>query len=279
MNIKNFTAFSIFMIILSILILILSTLKSRALQLEITQLEDNRFNSMLLAQELLHTSEDLTRMARAYVITGDAIYKNYFHRILSIRNGELPRPVDYSPTYWHFQKANKKHTITTGETIALKELMLKRNLTFDEIALLNESQKESDQLVNIEKQAFAAIKGLLDNGYGELTVQGYPDSKLARDLLWGDEYIEGKARIMVPLKKFMLQLNERTQAEFKATQVKINQITLIQIGILMLMLIGSIVTACYIRLRMLLPLESLTQQTKAIASGNYTVHCKVSWDE
>lgn len=53
----------------------------------------------MLANELLQSSEDLTRMARSYVVTGDAKYERYFLEILEIRNGTLPRPDNYLPTY------------------------------------------------------------------------------------------------------------------------------------------------------------------------------------
>ena len=61
-----------------------------------------RYNSYLLADELRQSSDDLTRMARTYTVTGDPKYKEYFERILAIRGGDAPRPVDYHNIYWDF---------------------------------------------------------------------------------------------------------------------------------------------------------------------------------
>ena len=47
----------------------------------------------MLADELLQSSDDLTRMARSYVITGDIKYKRYFGEIYDIREGKQPRPL------------------------------------------------------------------------------------------------------------------------------------------------------------------------------------------
>lgn len=261
---------------LLIVILIITVFQSRELQRSVSELEGRRINSMLLSKELFQSSEDLTRMARAYVVTGDSSYKKYFFRILAIRNGTLPRPLDYSLTYWNLKKADKEHDIKLGDAIALSDLMLRQSLSPAEIALLSESQLNSDRLVALEKQAFAAVEGLFDNGRGEYTVPGEPDRIFAQDLLWGAEYLQEKARIMSPLQEFMTQLNERKQIEFNATQFQLNQIIWLQIGILAAMLLGDITVAINIRKYLLRPLDSLARQTEAIACGDYMARCEVS---
>lgn len=276
MNIKKFTTYSIFLAILSIVILFIAALQSRELQRSVSELEERRVNSILLTEELFQSSEDLTRMARSYVVTSDSNYKYYFFKILAIRNGTSPRPLYYAPTYWNLKQADKEHHIQLGEAIALNDLMLRQNLSPTEIALLSESHLKSDRLVALEKQALAAVEGLFDNGHGEYNVPGEPDRKFAQDLLWGDEYIQEKARIMLPLKKFMTQLNERTQTEFNAVQLQLNQIIRLKLGILAIMLVGSIVAAVYIRRYILHPLNSLTGQAEAITNGNYSARCEVS---
>ncbi|MEK7792869.1 MAG: hypothetical protein AAB306_06940, partial [Pseudomonadota bacterium] len=84
------------------------------MQNDIHEKERQRFISLLLAQELFQSSEDLTRMARAYVVTGDPIYKDYFFKILTIRNGEAPRPLDYTTTYWHLEGIGKATATATA---------------------------------------------------------------------------------------------------------------------------------------------------------------------
>ena len=49
--------------------------------------EARHYGSYKLADELRKSSDDLTRMARTYVVTGNPVYEEYFRRILAIRNG------------------------------------------------------------------------------------------------------------------------------------------------------------------------------------------------
>src|SRR4051794_18590219 len=55
-----------------------------------------RHRSLLLAGELGQSSDDLTRMVRTYVVTGDPTYKKNFQDILDIRDGKKARPEGYS---------------------------------------------------------------------------------------------------------------------------------------------------------------------------------------
>jgi len=75
---------------------------------ELTHLEEQRFNSHALAEELRRSSDDLTRMARTYAATGDIRFKNYFQTIVDIRDGKVPRPQDYNYIFWDFVTATHK---------------------------------------------------------------------------------------------------------------------------------------------------------------------------
>lgn len=90
----------------------------------ITEAERNKYSSLKLANELLQSSEDLTIMARNYVVTGAPIYEQRFYEILNIRNGIRPRLKDYSGPYWYFaDQINSSDS--TGQVAAtpLVELM------------------------------------------------------------------------------------------------------------------------------------------------------------
>ncbi|MBM4057329.1 MAG: methyl-accepting chemotaxis protein, partial [Planctomycetes bacterium] len=51
----------------------------------------DRFESYRLAHELRASSDELTRMARTYVVTGDPAYEQAYWSILDVRNGVKPR--------------------------------------------------------------------------------------------------------------------------------------------------------------------------------------------
>jgi hypothetical protein len=67
---------------------------------QIDQANDLRHLSLQLASELRQSSDDLTRMVRSYVVTGDPAYKRHYEEILGIRDGSKPRPQNYHNVYW-----------------------------------------------------------------------------------------------------------------------------------------------------------------------------------
>src|SRR5271154_6536791 len=73
-------------------ILMFVNIKQRSLQSACVAAEHLRFDSFRLASRLKHSSDELTRMARIYVQTGDPKYEGYFNDILDIRNGKRTRP-------------------------------------------------------------------------------------------------------------------------------------------------------------------------------------------
>jgi len=54
------------------------------------------------ADELRQSSDNLNRLGRVYVTTGDVKYEKQYFDILDIRNGKIPRPSDYHRIYWDF---------------------------------------------------------------------------------------------------------------------------------------------------------------------------------
>ena len=68
-------------------------------EVEITASEQRRFDSYQLADELRQSSDDLTNMARLFVITGKERFAQQFQEILDIRSGKQPRPKNYGLIY------------------------------------------------------------------------------------------------------------------------------------------------------------------------------------
>ena len=205
MRIRLFTNiyFAFIILIFSLLIM----LASRALSTleDITGAERQKYRSLQLASELFHSSEDLTKMARSYVVTGEPIYEHFFFQILDIRNGKRPRPEAHLVNYWDMD--GPLAPTSDGSGIPLVELMRREGFSERELALLQQSQKNSDDLVNLERQAFAASKGgwlkvwEMDR---QIAVQEETNRKLqarnatldaeVRDLKQGVEAIEERAR-------------------------------------------------------------------------------------
>jgi signal transduction histidine kinase len=270
-----FINFCLIVTVLSLSLLIL--LSSRALGTldEITEAEHQKNRSLQLANELFRSSEDLTKMARGYVITGDPVYEQSFFEILDIRNGKRQRPQENHPvTDWNVSRHPLPSTL--GNAISLLDLMRREGFSERELDLLRQSQKNSDNLVKLEKQAFAAIKGLYDDGDGNFTIPRTADRNFAIDLLFGERYMAEKARIMAPISQFMLELDHRTQTTLRNLQSKFHQQILLILGLLCTALLAVAVAAVYMRRNILSPLDYLSRQASSIAKGSYSTRCDIS---
>jgi methyl-accepting chemotaxis protein len=179
---------------------------------------DARYASYLLADELRQSSDDLTRLARTYVVTGDIRYENQYMDVLAIRNGQKPRPISYSRIYWDFVAANDTKPRPDSETVPLQDLMKKSGFTDEEFAKLKQAQANSDGLVKTEVIAMNAVKGLFDDGKGNFTVKKDPDLEMARKLMHSREYHAFKADIMRPIDEFFVLLDRRTNTAVTQAQ-------------------------------------------------------------
>ncbi len=154
---------------------------------------ENRHESYRLANELRHSSDELTRTARTYVVTGDPAYELEYWHILAVRNGEAIRP--------------------DGRTVALRSLMEEQGFTQGELSKLEEAEGNSNALVTTETIAMHAVKGQFADGRGGYTKEGEPDMVMAGRIMHDEKYHADKATIMGPITTFGQMIDSRTEAE------------------------------------------------------------------
>jgi len=99
-------------------------------QLEVSnQSRDVAFHSYLLADELRQSSDDLTRLARSFVVTGDPEFEREYQAVLEIRNGQRPRPREYQRIYWDLVTAKNLQPRPLGKAVALRQVMIEQGFT------------------------------------------------------------------------------------------------------------------------------------------------------
>ena len=122
----------------------------------IDRANEQRILSQLLADKLRQSSDDLTRMVRTYVVTGDPRYRQYYQDILDIRDGRKPRPEHYQNIYWDRVIADQlPPPATSGPGVPLLDLMRQAEFGAAEFHKLAEAKANSDQLTATE---FAAMQ-------------------------------------------------------------------------------------------------------------------------
>jgi methyl-accepting chemotaxis protein len=213
-SIRNIFAIAIGLMATCLLVVLLAVWRMNAAAAESAEAESRRTLSLQLADELRQSSDDLTRLARTYVVTGDPKWEAQYFEVLDIRNGKKPRPSGYEQIYWDFLAAGQlpsKSGPTT--TKPLLEMMKDAGFTDAEFAKLREAAGNSDDLVKTETIAMNLVKGLGADDKGQFTVKVEPDRARAAAMMHDLAYHQYKAKIMKPVDEFLVMLDERTRLD------------------------------------------------------------------
>ncbi len=181
-----------------------------------------RFEGQQLAAELHQSSDELSLMARLFVVAQNPRHAAYFHQIARMRDGVQPPPADHDPFYWDLQLAQdgKLAEATTDESLAvaagLRERMRAAGFQADEMALLDEARQRSNALMRLEERAM----GLVDTrGSGQAL--GDADWRRALALVHGPEYLKAKADVMRPIQQFSRLVQQRLDREREAAHQQV----------------------------------------------------------
>ncbi|WP_244528802.1 methyl-accepting chemotaxis protein [Methylobacterium gossipiicola] len=183
---------------------------------------ETRQKSILLADEIRQSSDDLTRLGRTYVVTGKATYKQQYQRILDIRAGHAPRPEEYHRIYWDFVAAGVAKPRPDGETVSMLDLMKRLGFSQKEYDMLAESVRNSDGLVQLEVEAMNLVEGKDKAGRPLTQPDAVRDRNRAIDLVHSDTYHAFKAQIMKPLDAFYGLMQARTDAAVATDEARAN---------------------------------------------------------
>ncbi len=241
--------------------------------------EERRSNSVRLADDLRQSSDDLTRMARLYVSTGESRYRDYFEEILAIRNGSAPRPDRYDLLYWDLVGPDDVRPRGAGEPRALEDLMVEAGITVEEFSRLREAEARSNALTLIESVAMNAVEGRFDDGTGQPDANGVPNLEMARELMFGDEYMAHKTAIMEPINEFLVMIDQRTAREVAALSDRAQRYGWIALVVSAAAISISWVTVAIVRRRVLAPLTILQAGATAISAGDYSQQVEYASDD
>ncbi len=172
----------------------------------IDRANEQRQVSQALIEELRHSSDDLSRMARSYILTGETRFRLHYQEILDIREGRAPRPERYEDVYWDLVLDNTHRPRAAGAPAALLDQMRNAGFTEAELTMLSQAKRESDRLSTIERNAI----GIRDRS------DASPEAlRLAVSMLHNPYYHLAKARIMAPIAQVSVSVDQRTQSAVK----------------------------------------------------------------
>lgn len=164
-----------------------------------------RYQSYILAEQVRQSSDQLSLMARAYTVTGNTKFLDFFNQILAIRNGEAPRPEDYHRVYWDMlMPHNGKAPFPDGEKKSLQVMLNSIGITDEEMQQIRLAEKASNDLTKIEYAAFQALANKPDENMEKEQI----DAILS---LYSDDYFLAKSEIMSHINNFLFMLDYRTE--------------------------------------------------------------------
>jgi PAS domain S-box-containing protein len=194
-----------------------------------------RYKSADLADELRQSSDDLTRLARTYVITGDTMFKNQYFEVLKIRRGKSPRPDCYNHAYWDLLATHSPQKMCSSTTfISLKNKIIAAGFSNKEINVMSKVEALSDSLALLEINAFNAFEG-------NNRIYNIANKKVAIEFLFSEEYHRIKSSIMLTLNTFLTLSENRTLNDVTHEKRKIREIGIIIILLFILEIIFFII--------------------------------------
>jgi two-component system sensor histidine kinase EvgS len=243
------------------------TILQRETATQRTDAEHQRVTSFRLSDQMRQSSNDLTRMVRLYVETGEPRYRRYYGQILAIRRGEAPRPRDYDSSFWDRVLADGVGGVRTGPPTSLTELMRRAQFSPAEFTALDASLRASDRLARLEERVMDAVAPRIARGV-DRAYAGDVEPQYRR--LVDDAYHDEKGRIMSAIERFTALVDARTSARSAAVQARTERLLVSQTGILVLLGITLLLTLALAARTIGRPLARLTAVTRRIAGGDWS---------
>ena len=249
---------------LGIIISVVTIFQLSSLLQQLDELANVRYQSYQAADELRQSSDDLTRLGRTYVVTGNEDYEKMYMDILAIRNGDIPRPENYHTIYWDLVLNHGQKPKPDGQRISLNTMMKNLGFTDKEFKLLEEAQNNSDALVNMEVRAMNAVKGRFPDASGNYTVRDTPDNQMAVELLHSKQYQQEKAKIMAPIDEFFTALETRTTAQFDAQTQRVKTVVLIGNASLVAVFVIAIFGYVMVNRKVVKPVDTMAKMLQKV---------------
>ncbi len=278
---KNFTLKQLFFVIvlfeiLLMILIVFFLMKNISIIRELVVAEKNRFYMNQAAVNLKQSSDDLTRFARLYVVTGKREYLENFYEVLNVRNGNGLSSKKNDKSHGHNAGSSGKGIDSTESPKSFLSIVHSLPCTDEERKLLCLSLNKSDALVNTEERAFSIIKKLLRRAPLEHSPEKGSGFKYALGLVHGHEYLKAKERIMVPLNMFTVSMNRRTLDRINNLNrnlVKYGDVFKTVLGIF---IVYNLFILMLLHRRVIKPLLNITGQIKSISASDFGHYCHIN---
>lgn len=273
LSIKGLTGVITGIIVVLLAAVVVINLVVKSSQEEFRKYQNVKFESDKLSDELRRSSDDLTKLARLYVVTKGVEekqaeeYLREYNAIIDIRDGKVARPIDYDLVYWDFAAVELKNpTADSDKKISMLKRMQELEFSEKEMALLKESNDKSNALVSLEMAAINMAKGEIGEAEKKLINKGEKPRDAAIRILHSRQYMEEKAKIMKPINEFMVELEKRTNDQVLQADAWLHELEWISRALVLLALIVSIIEGFLLLKMVVKPIEALTAHAENLSN-------------
>ena len=262
----------IFYLVTGLLILLLTLFVTLRFyeQRKLTHAQNASHASSRVADGLRQSSDNLTRLARSFATTGNPKFEHMYWQTLAIRNGDMAAPRNYERGYWDLAIGDPNFRPEYENTkISMRMQWENLSLTPAETAKLEEAESTSNWLVQAERTALNAAKGLFQDEAGEFVTRGKPDIELARFVLNDETYDTAKARLSRSINEFH-ELNDAHTRDIIDLARARTKLYVSGVFLTLAVLLMWLVLSYFVVRRKVASLELLERHTKNTSQGNDT---------
>jgi len=235
------------------------------IQKSLAKAYSDKFSMIQTADKLRQSSDDLTHFARSYAVTKNREFEKRYLNTLKIRNGKGGRPVGYNGIYWDLDENTRKMKHPKGARESLHSIIQSLPFSKAELEKLQTSEDNSNELVEIEVQAFVAIN--TDN------------YDLAVELLHSQDYYNAKHKIMLPLDEMITMLENRTSQKLILLNASITKQFQYVFIVSLLFILGNILIYILLHKKINRPIKYLTGEIKKFQNEDTTVLKKIFYKD
>lgn len=232
------------------------------------QARERREYQRQVLQEIRQTTDEQTRMARLFVLTGNPTYATHFDDLIAIREGRKPRPPHYDKVYWDLVIAYGR-SATGGSAESLQSIIAGAGFSVEEAAKLDQLNRGLEQLALLEQIAMNAARGVYRDSGGGFTRRGAPDQAYAARLLHGTEYHQGRGRLMLLLHQTQLLVDQRTQAAVAHADAGLKRLARWEAGVIAAVVLLLAIAFLLLHRRVIEPVEHLAAAAVAVGRNGF----------
>lgn len=162
----------------------------------LNKFETNRFHIYQITDAIMHTSDNLSNLAKFYVTTKKTIYKNNYFSVLNIQKNNPINLNYYQNLYADSSGFIYTDTLFTNPILSLKDILLHTEHGFIEAEKLDRIYILSNRLINLELKAMAITDQPFKKYiYYKPKQQNNYTQEASLNLLYSAEYISLKEEV------------------------------------------------------------------------------------